>query len=92
MPELNFRENVFVEKKPSQLFFALKDNCFITFYLLILALVKYLHHLKLIAFPCDNLIITVFAIIACKIFLSKKVSTAEIGKNLNRVIAENKAE
>lgn len=84
--------NIFVEKKPAQIFFALKNNCFITFYLLILALVKYLHHLNKIAFPFDNLLIAIFAIIACKIFLSKKVGSAEINANLNRVIAENKAE
>lgn len=81
--------SLFVEKKPANFFSNFKSNFFIIGYLLALISVKYLHQMKLISFPFDNLLIIILSCIACKIFIAKKIGKNEIEENLKRVAAEN---
>ena len=84
--------NIFVEKNPKQFFKTFYNNFFITAYLLMLVVIKYIHQSGFIAFPYDNLLIIIFALLACKTFLNKKVSRREIDDNLQRVMFEDENE
>jgi len=81
--------NIFVQKKPQEFWKSFVDNFFITAFLLMLVVIKYLHQQHLVAFPYDNLLIIIFSLLACKTFLNKKVSRREIDDNLQRVKFED---
>ncbi len=81
--------NLFVDKKPSKLFNAIKINFFVIGYLLAILAVKYLHKIHLVAFPIDNLLVAVIACAACKIFVDSKIDKKEISDNLKKIAAEN---
>jgi len=80
--------NLLIEKKSENLFLELKNNFFITGYLLAMLAVKYLRYKNLISFPVDNLLIIAISYFACKIFIKTKVSKQEIEGNLQRVAVE----
>lgn len=81
--------NLIIEKHAVKLKDSLKNNFFISGYLLSLILIKYMHQLSLIIFPYDNLLVIMSSLVACKVFVSSKINTAEV--NSNFVIFANKA-
>ena len=81
--------NWFIDKKPSGLVASFKTNFFIAGYLLTLTAVKYLHQIKLIAFPVDNLLVIIISYATCKIFIINKSAKEEIINNLKRIANEN---
>ncbi len=81
--------NLLIERKSANLFLVLKNNFFITAYLLAMLVIKYLHHKELVLFPFDNLLIIAISYAACKIFIATRVSKKEIEDNLHRVGVDN---
>ncbi len=81
--------NVLIEARTRYLIESFKRSFFVLEYLLGISLVKYLHHIQLIAFPLDNLVVILLALISCRRFINNKVDGAEIQTNLTRFSNEN---
>jgi len=81
--------NLFVDKRPTKLFGAIKANFFVVAYLLAILAVKYSHKEHFVAFPIDNFLVTIISLFACKMFVDNKINKQKISENLNKISAEN---
>jgi amino acid transporter len=82
--------NILVERRVVRLSYSLKRNFFVLGYLLSLSLIKYIHQIKLVTFPIDNLLVIMISLIACKIFVVNKVNATEISDNFLRFSNEKR--
>lgn len=65
-----------------------KQTWFVCVYIISSWSISYIHELKLIAFPYDNLVVAIVSVLFLKVFIATKASTETIHKNIQGVMSE----
>ena len=74
--------------KQFRLLTVFKDSWIIIGYLLAITFISYLHSIKQVIFPVDNLAIIIVSLIFCKLLVSKRLSRQQIVENIRQIITD----